>query len=188
MKEIIVKKHIILFLVVVVFMSGCDKSNSNLQLVQKINNINDKVLSLEKELRYLRENVAYINSNIDRFQDAFIKPGDIGYVPIQTNLGILTLSLQNVVPYANGSKITLKLGNILSVTVSSFKCTIDYGTMDLTGGPLVEESRTKEVTLSKDLKSGYWNYIDIILEEMVPEKLGWIQIRNMQLTQLKLLL
>lgn len=45
---------------------------------------------------------------------AYLTPGDPSFSPIAFSLGYITVSLTNVRPYANGSKVTLSVGNILS--------------------------------------------------------------------------
>jgi hypothetical protein len=48
---------------------------------------------------------------------AFLTPADSGYATVATDIGTLTVSLENVQAYANGSKIALRWGNPMSASV-----------------------------------------------------------------------
>lgn len=57
---------------------------------------------------------------------AYLTPGSADYSAVRSDLGILTVGLTNVQPYANGSRITLRIGNTTSAKINGAKMTINW--------------------------------------------------------------
>ena len=66
----------------------------------------------------------------DLEKNVYLTPGSDKYSIVKSDLGILTVSIQNIVPYANGSKVTLQFGNLSSATIDGLKATLEWGAVD----------------------------------------------------------
>jgi hypothetical protein len=155
--------------------------------MEKINNqmsaLEDQINKLEKEVTDLQFD-SYLNKQFDKI--AFLSPGDSGYSPLKFDLGVLTVSLDNISPYANGSKITLKFGNILGATINGLKATIEYGPVDEKGLPQNDHSLSKEVTFQKTFRRMAWTAVEVVLEKCPPTQLGFVRLRDVSHTSISL--
>ena len=64
---------------------------------------------------------------------AYWRPGDNGYVAPRFDLGVITVKLDNVQPYASGSKVTLSFGNLSSAQIDGLKGKLDWEVVDKNG-------------------------------------------------------
>jgi Protein of unknown function (DUF3251) len=108
-----------------------------------------------------------------------LTPGAEGYSVIQTDLGRLTVSLENIQEYANGSRITLRLGNPLSASINGAKGTIEWGVVDASGTPNNDNAKSKEFSFNQSLRSGAWTNVSIVLDGVPPSALGFVRIKEM---------
>ena len=117
---------------------------------------------------------------------AYLRPGDSGYSTVRYDLGVLTAQLSNVEPYANGSRFTLKLGNPLYSAISGVKAKIEWGRTDENGSADNDSAKSKDITLSESLLPGAWTSTQIVLEGLPPTDLGFVRIRDVAHTGIKL--
>lgn len=121
--------------------------------------------------------------NMDRV--AYLTPGESGYSVVQSDLGVITVSLKDIQPYANGSKITLRLGNTTSATINGAQATLDWGSADSAGLPAGAE-KSREVTFAESLPAGAWTDCKIVLEGVPPVQLGYVRVREMKHSGIRL--
>ena len=162
---------------------GCNKNSDMEKIKKQMSALEDQINKLEKEvtdLRFLSDLRWKLN------EMAFLKPGDSGYSPLKFDLGVLTVSLDNISPYANGSKITLRFGNILGATISGLKATIEYGPVDENGLPQNDRSLSKEVAFQKTLRPMAWTTVEVVLERCPPSELGFVRLRDVYHTSISL--
>lgn len=145
---------------------------------------------LESRLQKCEQSIANLEANIKelRFDEllrkisdnnvVFIEPGSQGYSPIKFDLGVLTVSLDDVKAYANGSKVSLRFGNPLSSTINGLKLTIDWGTLDANGQPQKEKEKTKDITLAESLREGAWTSVAVVLDGVPPSEFGYLRLKN----------
>jgi hypothetical protein len=93
-------------------------------------------------------------------------------------MGAITVSLDDVQPYANGSKVRLRFGNLTSASLTSAKAKIEWGSVDAKGSPKNEEARSKKLDFIKPLLPGMWNDVEVILDGVPPTDLGFIRVRE----------
>lgn len=171
---------------------SCGANNGN-ELQQEIIELNNKIDKLELNMRQEIESNRLERSRLEtdisllklRWRateildnsKALLMPGSSGYSVIETDLGILVVSLNDVKPYANGSQVTLRWGNILNTSINGFRMYIDYGDVDEEGMPNEETMREKEFQSSNRLREGTWNDIEVVLEGVRPENLGFIRLK-----------
>jgi hypothetical protein len=87
------------------------------------------------------------------------------------------------VPYLNGYKIVLKIGNPLSVSYSGFTAKIkwakkyDYNQYAAESYDAWQKSvQEKEVSFTDDLERGTWNKIELIVTPATAEQLGYVNL------------
>lgn len=113
---------------------------------------------------------------------AFLTTGETGYSNVRFDLGTLTVALENVTDFANGSKVVLRFGNPLSSDIEGLNLTIDYGEVGFDRKPIFETSKTKKVKFSDTLKPGSWTFVDTVLDGLPSSKLGYVRIREVSHT------
>lgn len=170
---------------IVIFSISCDSQERFSKFENRITILEDSLSTLGEQIIYLNSEVWKLNrdkynrelfENLDKI--AYLNPGSSGYSTIKSDLGVLTVSLENVRPYANGSQVTLRWGNILNTAIDGLNMKVEYGSVDETGSPDNENAKSREFKMSESLKSGYWNNVNVVLEGIRPENLGFVRIRE----------
>jgi hypothetical protein len=155
------------------------------QPTEESKNVEKQVTVLQSELKSVKEDLVKLQAevlvnnyfaNMDR--TARLTPGSSGYSTLRTDLGVLTVSLDNIEPYANGSKVTLNFGNPLASTINGLKAKIEWASTNDKGEMVDESKHSKSITLNESLKSGSWTITSVVLEGLPPSALGIINISN----------
>lgn len=129
------------------------------------------------EVRRLTNRVQFSETSRDLDGVAFLTPGDRGYSPLKFDLGYLTVSLEDIQPYANGSKVKLKIGNLTSARINGLKAKLEWGAVDTSGVPK-DEGKSREVSFEEALRSGSWTAVDVVLEAVPPADFGYLRVRE----------
>lgn len=117
---------------------------------------------------------------------AYMRPGDSGYSTIRYDLGVLTIELADITPYANGSKVRLRFGNPLSSTVNGLKAKIEWGHADENGSPNNNSAKSKDVTFIESLPGGTWTTVTVVLDGVPPTDLGFVRVKDVTHTGIRL--
>lgn len=149
------------------------------ELNKEIQVLRSELRMLESDMRSLKQKVT-LNDLMNRIEGvAYLTPEASGYSILKTDLGVLTVSLQNVQPYANGSKVTLRFGNVISATVNGLKGTVEWGSIGKDGSQIPESVKSREVQFAELLRPGSWTNVDVVLEGTVPAELGFVRVRDL---------
>ena len=155
----------------------------------RVTNLQNQVQDLKKTVTELKDTVDQLkgDNSVNEFvRDsegvAYLTPGDSGYSTIKStsNFGFLTVSLTNVEPYANGSRIKLKFGNPTNATLADVSATIDWGSVDAKGSPLNDQEKTKTVEFREKFNAGHWIFVTVVLEGVPPTSLGFVRVRELK--------
>ncbi len=172
-----------LLVVVMMVLAGCTEEDPRVaKLQQEIASAKNEIASLKAEFAELKRQREFEQIFKDFDKIAYLTPGSEGYSTIRFDLGVLTISIGNVVEYANGSKVTLNFGNPLSTTISGLKAKIEYGEVDEKGIAQNETAKTKEITFSESLRSGSWTRVNVVLDGIPSSKLGFVRVREVSHT------
>jgi len=109
---------------------------------------------------------------------AWLRPSDSGYSVVGFDLGKLTIAIKDVQPFANGSKVTFRVGNPLASDINGFKASLRWGSVDDKGLPIPGEAKTKDVQFAETLKGGEWTTVSTILDGILPDKLGYVTVNS----------
>ena len=192
------KKYFWLFLTSFTLL-GCNENlpSSKLQdLDAKINELSknleqtqSQLNQTQSQLEKLSLNVSQISTN-DLFRSfariAFLKIGTTEFSPIVTEIGTITVNIADVEAFANGSKVALVFGNPLSATIANVKFNVDYGTLNTDGTVKKGSEKTKEVSLPQPLNAASWNKVEVILEGLPVNELGYIRVHDLNVSSISL--
>lgn len=159
--------------------SGCSQNESKEAMA--------KISILEKELSDLKDKVELneIFGKLSSQTVVYLTPGSQGYSVIKYDLGSLTIRIEDVVQYAGGVKVVFKMGNPLMTDVNGLNADVEYGEVD-EKGTLKGEEKKKKVKFEGELKGGSWGKNTVILEGVELSKFGYIRVRNLTHTGIKL--
>jgi len=169
-------------LVLALASNGCNSRSSS---ESKYKELRQAIDLQKKEIQELRSDLDTLKRqrSMDEFMRdwdrvAFLTPGSQGYSLIKSDLGTITVELADVRPYANGSRVTLRFGNVTNATLNEVKATIEWGAVDEKGLPKNEDQKSKEMTFPKSLRPGGWTNVEVVLEGTQPTGLGFVRVRD----------
>jgi len=149
--------------------------------VQKDPATDSRIAALEQANKDLNSEIKNLKFQLE-FRDwdrvAFIKPGDAGYSALRFDLGVITVKIADVKPYANGSKIVIKFGNLTSARINGLNAKLDWGKVDATGIPQNDSEKTREFIFNEPLSAGAWTSSEVVLEGIPPTELGFVRLRE----------
>lgn len=135
-----------------------------------------KVAVLERQLDEL------VNDELLRKAEgvAYLTPGSNGYSTARSDFGLLTFKLEDVQAFANGTKITLKIGNPLSATLNGLSAEIQWGGVDPKSRLPNEElpGGSRAVKFAEPVRAGAWTMAQVVLEGASPADIGFIRVRD----------
>lgn len=157
---------------------GCTGEEKISSLDSRVKRLEDTIESLKLENQSLRSKIEG-QELLQNFREiAYLTPNSVEYSIIDTVIGKLTVSLLNIQPYANGSKVTLRIGNLTTAHILGLKANIDWGTVDHQGNPNNSEARSREVSLGEMHSSGSWMNTDVVLDGIPPASLGFVRLHD----------
>ncbi len=105
------------------------------------------------------------------------------YQRLDSEEGFFVVSLQDALPYLDGYRTVLRIGNLTSATYVGFK-------INATWGPRYDfdkynpesytkwetEKQTREFSFTDSLRPGAWNRIELIAPATSPNQMGFIEV------------
>jgi Protein of unknown function (DUF3251) len=152
---------------------------------QRVKQLEAKNATLSADTQALRDSLNQLEGkqSMDEFVHsydsiAYLTPGSRGYAVVQMDLGRITVSLENVQPYANGSRVTLRFGNLTSARIDGVKATLEWGTVNKQGAPDNDTERSREISLEESLRAGAWTNVPVVLEGVPSVELGFVRVKD----------
>ena len=159
-------------------LSGCDLPGEREANQKRFTALEGRLTANEGEVQFLKKQRS-MDELIRSFDEvAYLTPGSSGYTVLKTNIGSITVSLENVQPYANGSRVTLRFGNVTNAIIFGAKAKIEWGSVDDKGVPNNVEEKSMDFSLKESLAAGAWTNVRVVLENVPPSSLGFIRINN----------
>lgn len=158
--------------------------------VEKPKSIEERVFDLEQEMLAAKFRLDNVESNkLEAHPYVDIDPTSSGFEILTTDYGSLAVSVQDVKALADGTKVTLQLGNLTTATLDDVGLEMRYGPRrptppdgaDLTAllsGYNSWTTSLKEYSkkLDNSLAPGSWNSTEVRLPGVKPETLGFMRI------------
>ena len=183
---------------VLLLTTGCDQYKTQnqkaeeLQRNQEIATLKQEIIELKTELGEFQKEIgvilsdlllhkAYINEKIEGrlYETVVFTPSDKGYLPINSTVGTLLISLADIKKYANGYKIILNIGNPTLATFNNINLTASYGKAYQEKEDVIKwEKNLKKIKIpiNKPVLPGVWNKFSIVLSPAKEEDLEHIEI------------
>ena len=173
-------------LITVASLQGCDQPSKELQ--DKVDALDRRISKLEGAQMQLSTRVGVVEGQatkletsqslrdmIDQFKGvAYLSPGSEGYEVIEFSLGTLAVSLEDIRPYANGSRVILDFGNPTSAMVTGISMNLEWGK----SASDAATTKTRQLTLTENLRGGAWTKIPVVLEGVPPTDLGFVRVKD----------
>jgi outer membrane murein-binding lipoprotein Lpp len=161
-------------------MPGCDSDPRVAPLQKQMQDLNKAVEDLKKDAESQKRDLDWAKFIQDSERIAYLTPGESGYSVIKMDFGTITVNLQDIKAYANGSRVTLKFGNPTSATLTDVSATLDWGTVDDKGAPRNDSEKTREIGFDKSLPAGRWTIVDFVLDGIPPTTLGFVRVHELK--------
>jgi hypothetical protein len=175
----------LLLLAGLILVAGCGAAPSSPQNA-RLNTAETKIATLEQEVKNLRDQLEVQTMSRNLREMAFLTPAEEGYSVLETDIGSMTVALQNIRPYATGSRVTLQFGNATAATMLRASVRIEWGSVDANARPDLLKSKSKKLEISKRLLSGAWTNVEVVLEGVPPTALGFVRITEFEQTSISL--
>jgi hypothetical protein len=117
---------------------------------------------------------------------ALLQPASKGFQAISTEAGSIAVSLQNVQPYGNGSRVELDVGNLTSATINDITADVSWGTVTDKGFADKELGKREKANLEGGFPAGNWRRYILDIPAVAPAKLGYIEIENVSFGHLQM--
>jgi Protein of unknown function (DUF3251) len=154
---------------------------------REIADLQAQVDALQKKVDYFgsRESVLSMrmDGKKDREDSVTLDLAQSAYQRLDTNNGFLLVSAEPAVPYLNGYKILVKVGNPLSVSYSGLTAKIRwakyYDSNQFTPDSYADWQKSiqqKETSFPDVLEKGTWKKIELIVAPATAEQLGYLKL------------
>jgi Protein of unknown function (DUF3251) len=152
------------------------QAQSQAELRAQVEALRGEIASLKDELGQARVEIWKIMPT----RSVKLDPAAPGkYERLDTDVGHFLISLENVVPYVDGYKVLLKIGNPLSADYGGFEVKATWGKRFVRGLKWADWRRSlqvKTVTSTDRLRSGVWNKFEIVLAPAQADSLGYLEV------------
>lgn len=153
--------------------TACRQDNSTPPIAVATSSTEARLAELEKSVADLRA-----TSNI---RIAYLKPGSPGWVLIDTTGSMpLRVGLDEIKSHANGSEVTVQLGNPSSVSLRECTLQVGWGETKPDGSTIAETWHSAAIRLAETLPAGDFAAPKIQLPDIPPERLGAVTVGNVE--------
>ncbi|WP_282296161.1 DUF3251 domain-containing protein [Stenotrophomonas sp. PS02289] len=156
---------------------GCSNAVSDAKVVEaRLSEMEKRTSALEAQSRSFDTRLTtYIQLQGDR--KAYLDPsGNAGYGAVQTDVGILLVSVSEVAPKADGTEIVLEIGNPTTATYVGAEAQINYN-VRFDGTPEWQDKlRTTKTKIQAPLRPASWNTFKTSLPGIKPDQLGHLAV------------
>ena len=159
-------------------LTSCGEDTRIATIETQVKELQGKLATAQEEESNLRRKLEMIDLIRSTEEVAYLMPSAEGYSVLRTDVGQLTIALQNVQPYASGSRVTLRIGNLSAAHILGLKATLDWGSIDKKGSPNNQEAKSRDVSLGELLGSGSWTNIEVVLDGVPPNELGFVRVHD----------
>lgn len=174
--------YLLRVLIALAVLSGCSGQSAYVAELREHNTaLSTRVQTLEEELKkqksmlsevIFKQVIGELNTSTS------LTPGESGYRLLKYDLGVLTVSLGDIEPYANGSRVQLVLCNLSGAAVDGLKAKIEWGTVGPDGSQIDETRKSKEENFAQRLQAGAWTSLTVVLPNTPPADLGFVTISD----------
>lgn len=112
-------------------------------------------------------------------QSGHLELADEGFTVIETDLGRLSFQLKSAKPEGTGSRVVLRVGNPMAVTITELSMHVDYGANGQDSLPDYSAMKSIERIVTTPIKAGMWNTVSLMLPDVPPNRLAYLDISKL---------
>lgn len=168
----------VLFLTMAAAAAACEKPRVE-SLEREVAQLKQTLDQQQKEFEAERDAVGDL---LDAGETVTLKPADQSYDALWHDLGVFTIELEEVTPTERGSRVKLRVGNLLSAAVSNVEAKVEWG-QDPDESPAPYSERR---SLGRVLPQGSWSDVTLDLDGVPPPQLGYIRISEVTIGSVSL--
>ncbi|HEV3306465.1 MAG TPA: hypothetical protein VGZ91_08495 [Candidatus Sulfotelmatobacter sp.] len=155
------------------------------QLMQQVGDLRKEILEIRKELEALQTKLSVdeylLRIKQDKSEEINLDLTQKAYQRLDTDNGFFLVSVEETVPYLNGYKIHLTIGNPSYATYMNYKLKVRYS-KPYDWGKYTQASYDewnkgileKEISYPESLQPGTWNSVDVVLAPANADQLGYL--------------
>lgn len=157
--------------------SGCAPARSEAH-APRPDSLETKVAGLEREAISLEQRLIRLEMARSQYDEVTIDPSTKSFQRLDSTVGVLLVSCQDVQPYANGFKVHLSIGNVTMATLHGFKLKVSWGPAytDTTVTDWTTARHSGEFDFTDDLLPGKWNKVAFALTPAQPRDLDYVSV------------
>ena len=148
------------------------------ELRAEISRLQDSIIKLERRLQFQE---LLMKSKQETHDLIYLNTSEHSYQKLDTATGVLLVSLDDVVPYLNGYKIHISIGNPSSASYAGYKIKIrwakayDYNKYtEASYNEWDKSAQEREISFTDKLESGVWNPAELILTPATADQLEYL--------------
>lgn len=153
-------------------------------ILQDLSVLKGRVSALQQEVSDLRTSLFWVQLQQDQYRTINLDlSSPRKYQRIDASTGSFLVSVIEGVPYLEGYKLRLNIGNPSYATYAGFTLKAkwgpkyDYSAYSVASYAKWEESlREKEFSFTDHLRPGVWNWVEVILADTKANELGFFQL------------
>ena len=132
----------------------------------------------EEQLESVKDRLSKAESDLIKLRSdrtLAITPSEKGFAFVSTDAGVLSFTFKSIKPYADGSRVVLTVGNLLSADITKLDAHLQWGPVDQQGLLIYDPTpREMKYTFTQILKSGSWTDVTIDFAGVPPAKFGML--------------
>lgn len=159
-------------------LTACAQQSDVRQMHQSINTLNKEMNQLNQEtVKITQQN----SLNVKSTRGVYLLPGSHTPARLNSQIGTLRMSLENIAPNADGTRVTLRIQGESDTPLPAFSATVEYGQIQGTTDNY-QEHNVQSVLINAPASVLAPSDVDIPLQlnGMTPEQLGFIRIHDIQ--------
>ncbi|HFZ8993913.1 TPA: DUF3251 domain-containing protein [Citrobacter freundii] len=173
------RPYLRIFLVGSLFtLSACAQQSEVRQMHQSINTLNKEMNQLNKEtVKITQQNTL----NARSASGVYLLPGANTPARLESQIGTLRMSLVNLTPEADGTRVTLRIQGESATPLPAFSGTVEYGQIQGTTENYQEVNvHNQLINAPASLLAPSDVEIPLRLSGLTPQQLGFVRVHDIQ--------
>ena len=152
---------------------------------QRVTELEEQVAQLKKSLDEQKQGLETEQRTLQDFMNAAdavtLKPSDQGFAALWHDLGVFAIELPFVTAIEDGSRVTLRIGNMTAGAVNNVEAKVEWGT-----DPNAPPVRSERKPLARLVPQGGWSVITLDLNGVTPEHFGFVRLSEVTIGSVSL--
>lgn len=159
---------------VLAVLAGCAQQRQTPQLQNQLSQLNHRLQTLTDQATALERQNAL---NAQSAAGVYLLPEAQNRALLQSAIGQLGVSLDNIEAEANGTRALLHIRTLDTARLPAFSAHIDWGQIDpVSGKPLTNDTQTQAFKFLPPLLPKTAAVIELRLSGLTPEQLGFVRL------------